>query len=282
MNDQEQKEMVRRWASRFGAEPASSPPRDVIERTLRRLVEAGAARLGLRADDADRSACDIAPPLARLIDHTALQPETSVEEIRILCDEARRFCFASVCVHPCYVALASAWLAGASAAACTVVGFPLGASRPETKAREAELAVGDGAAEVDMVLNVGMLRSREYDYVEADIRAVVDAVRAAGTTVKVILETALLGDEEKVIACLLARKAGADFVKTSTGFSRGGATASDVALMRRTVGREMGVKASGGIRSAEDAQKMIAFGATRIGTSASVAILQGLERSGGR
>lgn len=215
--------------------------------------------------------------LARLIDHTALKPETTLEDVRTLCDEARQHGFASVCVNPCYVALATERLAGSPVATCTVIGFPLGASRLEIKAREAELAVADGADEVDMVINVGMLRSGKYDYVESDIHAVVAAVRAAGGTTKVILETALLTDREKVIACVLAQNAGAGFVKTSTGFSKRGATTSDVALMRRTVGQTMGVKASGGIRSAKDALKMIAHGATRIGASASVTIVEGLK-----
>ncbi len=218
--------------------------------------------------------------ISRLIDHTALKAETTEADIRTLCDEARKFRFAAVCVNPCYVSLAAERLVGTAVATCTVIGFPLGASRSDTKALEADLAVDDGAVEVDMVLNVGMLKSGEYEYVASDIRAVVEAVRMRHVTTKVILETALLTHDEKVIACKLARTAGAGFVKTSTGFSVGGATASDVALMRKVVGRSMGVKASGGIRSAEAAQKMIAHGASRIGTSASVAIVEGTKGSG--
>ncbi len=217
--------------------------------------------------------------LARLIDHTALKPETSLEEIRALCAEALEFTFAAACVNPCFVPFVAERLAGSEVEVCTVVGFPFGANHTEIKAREAERAIADGATEIDMVMNVGMLVSGRNDFVEADMRAVVSAVRQArkGTIVKVILETALLSDEQKTTACKLAQNAGADFVKTSTGFSKGGATASDIALMRRTVGEEMGVKASGGIRSAEDARLMIAHGATRIGASASVRIVTGFH-----
>ena len=256
-----------------------------LREALQCIVDAGACRVGMRADKptvAGATACDLAPPLARVIDHTALKPETSEADIRRLCDEARRYCFASVCVNPCYVSLAAHELAGTPVAICTVIGFPLGATLTAVKATEAELAVRDGATEVDMVVNVGKLKSAQYDYVETDIRAVVEAARASRrggsrALVKVILETALLTDEEKVIACVLAQNAGADFVKTSTGFSSGGATAADVALMRRIVGDRLGVKASGGVRTAEDARTMIAHGATRIGASASVAIVKGLE-----
>ncbi|MFQ5570203.1 MAG: deoxyribose-phosphate aldolase [Rhodothermales bacterium] len=227
--------------------------------------------------------------MARIIDHTALKPETAEASIRQLCEDAQRYCFASVCVNPCYVPLAAELLAGTPIGICTVIGFPLGANQTAVKATEAELAVRSGATEVDMVLNVGKLKSGCYECVEKDIRAVVEAARSSrrggnGTKralVKVILETALLTDEEKVIACVLAQNAGADFVKTSTGFSRGGATAADVALMRRVVGEEMGVKASGGVRTLEDAQTMVAHGATRIGASASVAILKGLKEAEG-
>lgn len=256
-----------------------------LHEALQCMVDAGACRVGMRADKpavAGATACDLAPPLARVIDHTALKPETTEADIRSLCHEARRYCFASVCVNPCYVPLAAVELAGTPVAVCTVIGFPLGATLTAVKATEAELAVREGATEVDMVLNVGKLKSQQYDFVETDIRAVVEAARVSRrggrrALVKVILETALLTDEEKVIACVLAQNAGADFVKTSTGFSSGGATAADVALMRRTVGDRLGVKASGGVRTAEDARSMIAHGATRIGASASVAIVQGLE-----
>lgn len=259
---------------------------------LDRLVDAGACRFGICVDQPDRysfAACDLAPPLARMIDHTALKPETTEKQIRELCEEARKYCFASVCINPCYVRLASELLAGSPVAVCTVIGFPLGASASQVKALESEIAIREGATEVDMVLNVGMLKSGHHAYVEDDIRAVVDAARAAATSrtsrhkivTKVILETALLTDEEKVIASVLAQNAGADFVKTSTGFSSGGATAADVALMRRAVGPRMGIKASGGVRTKEDAELMIAHGATRIGASASVAILKGKTGSSG-
>ena len=255
---------------------------------LQGIVDAGACRIGVRADRAHPgglSVCALAPPLARVIDHTALKPETTEAMVRQLCAEARRYCFASVCVNPCYLPLVVDELTGTDVAVCTVIGFPLGATQTAVKAFEAERAVRDGAGEVDMVLNVGLLKSQRFEAVERDIRAVVEAAQGSrrgaenGALVKVILETALLTDEEKVIACVLAQNAGADFVKTSTGFSKGGATASDVALMRRVVGERMGVKASGGVRTAEDARTMIAHGATRIGASASVAIIKEVEGS---
>ncbi len=252
---------------------------------IRSLVDAGAARFGVRADDSCQdaiSACKLAPPIARMIDHTALKPETTVEQIQGLCEEARTYCFASVCVNPAWVATAARELRGTPIGVCTVIGFPFGATRTPVKAAEAEVAIRDGANELDMVLNVGFLKSNFIEEVEADIAAVVDVARGwrSGITVKVILETALLTDEEKVIGCVVARNAGADFVKTSTGFASGGATPADVALMRRVVGAEMGVKASGGVRSREDAEAMIAQGATRIGASASVAIVKGAAGTG--
>lgn len=254
-------------------------PAAVPDATLDRLVGVGACRFGVCADQPEQtgfSACELAPPLARMIDHTALKPETTETDIRQLCDEASRFCFASVCVNPSWVPLAAELLRGTPVLVCTVVGFPLGATQTVIKAAEAEAAVRDGAGEIDMVLHVGMLKSGHTNYVEEDIRAVVTASRRAGAAaVKVILETALLTDREKVIACVLSRNAGADFVKTSTGFSKGGATAADIALMHHVVGSSMGVKASGGVRSKEDAETMIAHGATRIGASASIAIVQG-------
>lgn len=291
--------MIRRLTSRFGAAKdvsASSEQRhgardagvgaSSAEDSLQRLIRVGASRFGaLQADQPDQpersgiSAGEPVHPLARMIDHTALKPETSLDDVWKLCDEARRFCFASVCVNPSYVPFAARWLHDSEVKVCTVIGFPLGANRSEVKAREAEWAISDGATEIDMVLNVGMMKSEQYDYVEYDIRAVVSALRRTRKEgmIKVILETALLTDEHKVIACVLAQNAGADFVKTSTGFLKGGATASDVALMRRAVGEKMGVKASGGIRTREDAETMIAHGATRIGASASVAIIQGSQ-----
>ena len=248
-------------------------------RGLERLVGAGAGRLGLRADrsptDPDAiNACLLAPQIARLIDHTVLKPDTTEENIRTLCAEAREHCFASVCVSPAWVPLAAEELRGASSVVCTVIGFPHGAQRTPVKAFETEVAVRDGATEIDMVIGIGRIKSRLYDEVESDILSVVQA--AQGHTVKVILETALLTDEEKVIASVLAQNAGADFVKTSTGFASHGATPEDVALMRRVVGNRMGVKASGGIHSADDAYEMVEHGATRLGASAGVAILKGL------
>jgi deoxyribose-phosphate aldolase len=303
MNGEERQEIIRRLEARFassrgdgdGRIPADMSSGDgasgrvTVQAALDRMVDAGASRFGVSADSAGTggfSACELAPPLARMIDHTALKPDTTESMIGTLCDEAARFCFASVCVNPTWVSWAADRLRSTPVAICTVIGFPLGSTLPDVKAREAELVVRDGATEVDMVINVGRLKSGHYEYVEEDIRAVVDAARAAAPlragrsrdiVTKVILETALLTDEEKVIGSVLARNAGADFVKTSTGFSKGGATASDVSLMRRAVGPGMGVKASGGVRTREDAERMIAHGATRIGASASVAIMQGLD-----
>lgn len=238
-------------------------------RRLEAIVDAGADRVGM-------TTC--APPLddaiTHLIDHTLLKPEATEQQVRRLCDEALEYGFASVCVNPYYVPLVADTLRGSPVRACTVVGFPLGANMPETKAAEARLAVQQGATEIDMVLNVGALKSGRDDWVSWDIEQVVEAGRTTAL-VKVILETALLDDEEIVRACRLAREAGAEFVKTSTGFGPGGATTDDVALMRRTVGREMGVKASGGIGSRREAAEMIAAGATRIGASAGVRIARG-------
>jgi deoxyribose-phosphate aldolase len=212
--------------------------------------------------------------LAGMIDHTLLKPTATRDEITTLCDEAKRFGFASVCIQPCYVSLAAQLLRLTNVKVCTVAGFPLGANRPDVKAYEAERAIADGAHEVDMVANIGALKSRDDDLVERDVRAVVDACRSIVVS-KVIIEAALLTDEEKVRACRIAKAAGADFVKTSTGFGPGGATAHDVRLMRATVGEEMGVKAAGGIRDAETAQEMVEAGATRIGASASIKIVGG-------
>ncbi len=212
--------------------------------------------------------------IARMIDHTLLRPDAIRREIQTLCTEARRYGFASVCVNPYWVPLAAAELAGSEVRVCTVVGFPLGASSTEIKRSEAEAAIRVGAREIDMVINVGALRSGDYDLVKMDILAVVEASHRGGAIVKVILETALLDDSQKAIACTLAKMAGADFVKTSTGFGPGGATAHDVALMRHVVGPEMGVKAAGGIRSLGDLEQMVAAGASRIGASASVRIVE--------
>jgi deoxyribose-phosphate aldolase len=212
--------------------------------------------------------------IAALIDHTLLKPEATAADIRKVCAEARHYGFASVCVNPYWVRLVAGELAGSPVKVCSVVGFPLGASATEIKVAETAAAIGDGAHEIDMVLNIGELRGSNHDAVRADIQAVVEAAHAGGAIVKVILETALLNDEQKVAASLLAKEAGADFVKTSTGFGPGGATGEDVALLRRTVGSAMGVKASGGVRTLEDLQTMAAAGANRVGASASVKIVE--------
>lgn len=221
--------------------------------------------------------------VAAMIDHTALKPETREADIRKLCDEARHYQFASVCVNPTWVALAAEVLAGSGVKVCTVIGFPLGATLTVVKGYETQAAIAAGADEVDMVINVGWLKGGNTKGVQHDIAAVVDAAKTAQTSrstpvlVKVIIETVLLNDEEKRTACTLAKAAGADFVKTSTGFSGGGATVADIALIRATVGDEMGVKASGGVRTAADALALIAAGATRLGASAGVQIIQGLR-----
>lgn len=236
-------------------------------------------RTAILAAGADRiSHCEHAGPVdarvAPLIDHTLLRPEATREQIVKLCEEARRFCFASVCVNPMWVPLCSQLLALSDVKVCTVVGFPLGATLTEAKRLETEQAVKLGAHEIDMVIPVGALRSGDLDQVYLDIRAVVEAAHRGGAIVKVIIEAALLDDEQKILACALSRLAGAEFVKTSTGFGPAGASIHDVELMRRVVGDEMGIKAAGGIRSFEDLQKMAAAGATRIGASASVKILE--------
>jgi deoxyribose-phosphate aldolase len=217
--------------------------------------------------------------IAAAIDHTLLLPQATKEEVTLLCAEAAKYQFASVCVNPFWVPLCAKLLQGHPVDVCTVVGFPLGANRAETKAEEARRAVAEGATEVDMVLNIGALKSGMLDVVESDMRAVREATR--GVVLKVILETALLNDEQKITACEIAKRVGCDFVKTSTGFSTGGATAADIALMRRVVGPEMGVKASGGVRTQKDAKLMLGAGATRIGASASVKIVNELPTMGG-
>lgn len=212
--------------------------------------------------------------LARLIDHTLLKPDATQDQIAQLCFEARKYRFASVCVNPASVKLCTELLKGSGIPVCTVIGFPLGATPTDVKVFESQQAIREGASELDMVINVGALKSRDYELVERDIASVARACHAGNAILKVIIEAALLTDEEKVVACQLAKVAGADFVKTSTGFGPGGATPEDVALMRRVVGPSMGVKAAGGIRTFADAQKMIAAGASRIGASASVKIMQ--------
>jgi deoxyribose-phosphate aldolase len=237
--------------------------------TVQRILEAGASRVGggLGMSGLGRS-------IAQYIDHTILKPEATRAQILQLCAEASQFGFAAVCVNPFWVRTCSEQLAGTAVKVCSVVGFPLGATMPEVKVYETRRAILNGAAEIDMVINIGALKGSERTLVEADIAGVVLACQEGGATSKVIIEAALLNDDEKVTACELSKAAGADFVKTSTGFSTGGATVADVALMRRAVGPELGVKAAGGIRTYEDAQKLVAAGATRIGASASVKILQ--------
>ena len=217
--------------------------------------------------------------LNRMIDHTILKPEATEAAVQKIIDEAKEYNFFSVCINPCWVAFASEQLADTDVAVCTVIGFPLGANTPEVKAYEAADAIKNGANEVDMVINIGALISQQYDYVRQDIQRVVDAAKGKAL-VKVIIETALLTDEEKVKACELAKEAGADFVKTSTGFSTGGAKVADIRLMRDTVGPDMGVKASGGVHNAEEALAMIEAGATRIGASTGVAIVSGATGEG--
>ncbi len=233
----------------------------------RAVAEAGAARIGAGSGTGD------AGPLAGFIDHTLLKPEATKEQLLALAEEARRYQFATVCVNSANVKLMTQFLAGSGVPVCAVVGFPLGAMTPRAKAFETREAVRCGAREIDMVLNIGALKSGDHALVMKDIHMVVEAAKPVG--VKVILETSKLDHDEKVIACALSKAAGAAFVKTSTGFGGGGATAEDIALMRSVVGKEMGVKASGGVRSADDAHKMIAAGASRLGASASVAIVTG-------
>ncbi len=242
---------------------------------IRSIIALGASRLGAKPEPAD-SAADF----AHYIDHTLLKPDATLEQIRQICDEARLFGFASVCVNPSWVREVSGRLQGSSVATCSVVGFPLGATPGDVKAYETRRVVFDGAVEVDMVINIGALKSGLDALVEDDIRQVVEACHLAGAICKVIIEAALLTDEEKVKACVLAKNSGADFVKTSTGFSKAGATIEDVALMRRVVGPEVGVKAAGGIRDYDTAQKLIEAGATRIGASVGVKIVQEASRKG--
>ena len=235
---------------------------------VRAVTEAGANRVATAAGTGQ-----VPSDLAGMIDHTLLKPEVTRDDIRKLCDEAKRFHFASVCVNSTWVPMCKALLGGSGVMVCAVVGFPLGAMTPTAKAYEAREAVRAGASEIDMVMNIGAMKSRDYETVFEDICRV---VKAAGTAkVKVILETGGLTTEEKIVGCSLSKLAGAAFVKTSTGFGPGGATVEDVALMRRIVGAEMGVKASGGVRTREDVEKMAAAGANRIGASASVAIVTG-------
>jgi deoxyribose-phosphate aldolase len=235
---------------------------------LRGVLDAGAARIGLHATGG-------APGnVAGVIDHTLLKPDATRPDIERLCREAAEFHFATVCVNPAWVALAASRLRGTGVGVCSVVGFPLGATTPDVKHYETRRAIFDGATEIDMVINIGALKSGDLRTVERDIEAVVEPCRQCSVVSKVIIEAALLTDEEKITACTLSKAAGADFVKTSTGFASGGATAADVALMRRVVGSDMGVKAAGGVRDLEGLKAMVAAGATRVGASAGVKIVQ--------
>jgi deoxyribose-phosphate aldolase len=235
---------------------------------LRGVLDAGATRLGLHASGGAPGS------VASMIDHTLLKPDATRRDIEALCREAAEYRFASVCVNPTWVALCASLLQATGVKVCSVVGFPLGATTPDTKHYETRRAIFDGAREIDMVINVGALKSGELRVAERDIEAVTFPCREAGALSKVIIEAALLTDDEKITACTLAKAAGADYVKTSTGFGPGGATAADVALMRRVVGEDMGVKAAGGVRDLESLKAMVAAGATRVGASAGVRIVQ--------
>jgi deoxyribose-phosphate aldolase len=235
---------------------------------LRGVIDAGATRVGLHASGGAPAG------VASMIDHTLLKPDATRANIEELCREAAQFTFATVCVNPAWVALSARLLAGSGVGVCSVVGFPLGATTADVKGYETQRAIFDGAREIDMVINVGALKSGDLRVVERDIEAVTTPCRSCGALSKVIIEAALLTDDEKVTACTLAKAAGADYVKTSTGFASGGATAADVALMRRVVGAEMGVKAAGGVRDLEGMKAMIAAGASRVGASAGVKIVQ--------
>ncbi len=215
--------------------------------------------------------------IEKIIDHTILKADAKAEKVKQLCTEALENGFASVCVNPCNVILAAEMLKGSRVKVCTVIGFPLGATTSQVKAYETENAIKNGAEEVDMVINIGRLKDKDYDYVREDIKAVVNAAKGKALT-KVIIETCLLTDEEKVMSCKLAKEVGADFVKTSTGFSTGGATIEDIKIMRETVGKDIGVKASGGVHNFPQAKAMVDAGATRIGASASIAICEGAEK----
>lgn len=235
---------------------------------IRSVVDAGASRVGVHAVGG-------APDgVAQLIDHTLLKPDASRQDIEALCREAAQYKFATVCVNPCWVALCAERLAGTGVLVCSVVGFPLGATTADVKAYETRRAIYDGAREIDTVINVGALKSGDLHTVERDIEAIVRPCRECGVLSKVIIEAALLSDDEKVTACALAKAAGADYVKTSTGFGPGGATVADVALMRRVVGADMGVKAAGGVRDLDALKAMVAAGASRVGASAGVKIIQ--------
>jgi deoxyribose-phosphate aldolase len=241
---------------------------DCCPERLQPVVDAGATRLGVHATGGAPAG------VAAMIDHTLLKPDATRVDIAKLCREAAEFRFATVCVNPVWVSEAAKLLHGTGVGVCSVVGFPLGATTADVKQYETRRAIYDGAREIDMVINIGALKSGDLRVVERDIEAVVDPCRQCGVVSKVIIEAALLDDQEKVTACTLTKAAGADFVKTSTGFGPGGATVADVALMRRVVGKEMGVKAAGGVKDLEALEAMVAAGATRVGASAGVKIVQ--------
>jgi len=247
-------------------------PIDKKPETFRKFLDFGVDRLGVEYGTGGEC---VPEDVARCIDHTILKPDATEDDIITLCAEAREFQFASVCVSPSYVRLSAQELAGSPVKVCTVVGFPSGAHMPEVKAMETRRAIREGADEIDMVINIGALKSGNDDLVYRDILAVVEACNDGSATSKIIIEAALLTEDEKVRACTLAKNARANYVKTSTGFGPGGATAEDVALMSKVVGKAgIGVKAAGGIKSYDDAQKMIKAGATRLGASAGIKILQ--------
>ncbi len=263
-----------------GADPCAACVRGCAAQCaakVRDIVAGGAARVEYHGPGAE-----VPLDLARYIDHTILRPDASAADIDRLCDEAIEHRFAAVCINPVWVRRAALRLAGSGVSVASVVGFPFGATPPDVKAFETRRAIRDGAREIDMVVNIGALKSGLHDEVREDIARVSDACHDGGAINKVIIEAALLTDEEKVIVCRLAQQAKADMVKTSTGYSKGGATVFDVALMRETVGARMGVKAAGGIRTADDVKDMIAAGATRVGASAGVSIVSGQGDARGR
>lgn len=281
MDHDDLRRLIRIIAEEVARTPRALPSRcachalalDCCPDRVQGVLDAGASRLGVHA------AGGAAGSVAAMIDHTLLKPDASRAEVETLCREAAQFHFATVCVNPTWVATCARLLRGTPVKVTSVVGFPLGATTPDVKNYETRRALFDGAGEIDMVINVGALKSGDLRMVERDIEAVAAPCREAGAVSKVIIEAALLTDEEKVTACTLSKAAGADYVKTSTGFGPGGATVADVALMRRVVGEEMGVKAAGGVRDLESVKAMIAAGATRIGASAGVRIVQ--ESKGG-
>lgn len=264
--------LLREEETRAGAEPGNSCIEQCISSCqveVQQIINAGASRLTSTVGNVD-----VGADIAKMIDHTLLKPDATQDQIAQLCYEARKYGFAAVCVNPTHVKLCTELLKGSPVHVCTVVGFPLGATPPEVKAYEAQQSIDHGATEVDMVINIGALKSKDYALVERDIATVARTCHAGGALLKVIIEAALLTDEEKVLACQLAKAAKADYVKTSTGFGPGGATVHDVELMRRAVGPDMGVKAAGGIKSFQDAQAMVKAGATRIGASAGIKIIE--------